>query len=211
MARRLGPRSKISRRIGEKLQLKGERDLSAKHAYTRRSYPPGKQGPKGYPRLTEYGTQQREKQKLRALFGVMERQFSRYVAIATTYKGETGSKLLDLLERRIDNTIFRAHLATSRTQARQLVSHGHVLVNGKRITVPSLEVRPGDTFEVRERSKGNAFFKERAAAIGSLKYDPPAWITFDLAALKGKIERNPNPDEFEQGINTRLIVEFYSR
>src|SRR3989338_6353579 len=131
MARNLYPRSKISRRIGEKLHLKGERDLSAKHAYTRRNYPPGVHGPKGYGRKTEYGAQMREKQKVKALFGILERQFRRYIDEAFTYKGVTGNKVLEILERRLDNVIFRLHLAASRSQARQLVSHGHITVNGK--------------------------------------------------------------------------------
>jgi small subunit ribosomal protein S4 len=211
MARNLKPRSKISRRIGEKLHLKGERDLSAKHAYTRRNYPPGVHGPKGYGRATEYGVQMREKQKMKALFGVLERQFSRYIQEALTYKGVTGNKLLELIERRLDNAIFRLHLATSRTQARQFVSHGHVCVNGRRVTIPSYQVKAGDEISLREKSKTMLLIKERVAAINSMHLAPPAWMAFDYDVLRGKVARTPDVGECEQGIDTRLIVEFYSR
>src|SRR3989338_166296 len=211
MARNLYPRSKISRRIGEKLHLKGERDLSAKHAYTRRNYPPGVHGPKGYGRKTEYGVQMREKQKVKALFGIMERQFSRYISEALTYKGVTGNKLLEMLERRLDNAVFRLHLASSRTQARQRVSHGHVSVNGARVTVPSFQLSVGDAIEVRNKAKALGLIKERLAARTALHLEPPQWLGFDYDALKGTVVRVPDVGECEQGIDTRLIVEFYSR
>jgi len=211
MGRRLGPRSKISRRIGEKLHLKGDRDLSAKHAYTRRSYPPGKHGNKGYPRLTEYGTQLREKQKLKALFGLMERQFVRYVSRATKFKGETGSKLLELLERRLDNVVYRLHIAASRAQARQIVSHGHVLVNGRRVNIPSLEVITGMILSLSNRFIKSSYYQERIQATRTLKTAPPPWVSFDYEGGTGAIERKPLAEELEPGIETRLIVEYYSR
>lgn len=211
MGRKIGPTGKLSRRIGEKLQLKGERDLSAKHAFTRRNYPPGVHGPKGYGRLTEYGIQLREKQKLKAIFGMMERQFARAMAKALTYKGETGSKLLELLERRLDNVVFRLHLASSRAQARQLVSHGYVRVNDKKTSIPSYEIEVGDSISFIPRFLALQITKDRLAAQKSMNLDAPSWLEFDYDALKGKAARIPEARECEPNIDTRLIVEFYSR
>ncbi len=211
MGRKLGPKGKISRRIGEKLQLKGERDLSAKHAFNRRNYPPGIHGPKGYGSLTEYGIQLREKQKLKALFGMMARQFARAMEKALTYKGETGAKLLELLERRLDNVIFRLHLASSRAQARQLVSHGYVLVNDKKVSIPSYVIETGDTVSVAPRYSSLQMAKDRLAVRKSMNLESPAWLEFDYDALKGRMVRTPEPKECEPNIDTRLIVEFYSR
>ena len=211
MGRRLGPKGKISRRIGEKLQLKGERDLGAKHAFSRRNYPPGIHGPKGYGRLTEYGIQLREKQKLKALFGMMERQFVRAMEKALTFKGETGSKLLELLERRLDNVVFRLHLASSRAQARQLVSHGYVLVNNKKVSIPSYEIEVGDSISFNPHFSSLQIVKDRLAARKSMNLDAPSWFEFDYDALKWRMVRIPESKECEPNIDTRLIVEFYSR
>ncbi|MEW6610859.1 MAG: 30S ribosomal protein S4 [Patescibacteria group bacterium] len=211
MGRNLKPRGKISRRIGEKLQLKGDRDVSVKHAFTRRSYPPGIHGPKGYGRLTEYGIQLREKQKLKALFGLMERQFARAIAKALTYKGVTGAKLLELLERRLDNVVFRLHLASSRAHARQLVSHGFVAVNEKKVCIPSYEVRVGDRISFTPRFFSLQVTKDLLTVRKSINVEAPSWIEFDYQALTGRVIRAPGVDECEPGVDTRLIVEFYSR
>ena len=183
MARYTGPVCRLCRREGEKLYLKGDRCYTDKCAVTRRAYAPGQHG-QGRKKVSEYGTQLREKQKLRRMYGMMESQFSKYFVIADKQKGITGENLLSLLEYRFDNVIYRLGFATSRPQARQLVRHGHFSVNGKTVTIPSYIVSSGDEISVRQKSREMNLFKDIASAG---VHATPEWLQTDLATLTGKV------------------------
>lgn len=206
----LGPKEKKERRIGERLGLKGDRCASPKCAAVRRNYPPGVHGPTGRGRLTSFGLQLKEKQKARLIYGLAERQFANYVKHAIASKGDTGLLLGRLLEQRLDNVVYRLGLTRSRGEAREYVSHGHFLVNGKRVNIPSYQVRVGDTIEVRPKSQKSKFFQEFISPRLA-KYETPKWLTLEQGAWKGKVIAAPEPDDLPPNIDRKVIIEFYSR
>jgi small subunit ribosomal protein S4 len=212
MARYRGPVCKLCRREGVKLMLKGERCLSPKCAIERRNTPPGQHGSSFRRRqLSDYGVRQREKQKVRRIYGVLEKQFRRYYGIAARTRGQTGGTLLQLMERRLDNVVYRLGFADSRKQARQLVRHGHFNVNGRKTNVPSFVVSAGDEVAVRENRRGRTYFKDIDASGILRKKAVPEWLSLDPAALGGRVLRLPERAELDLSINEQLIVEFYSR
>ena len=212
MARYTGPVCKLCRREGEKLFLKGERCYSPKCAIEKRAYPPGIHGRMAQwkrSRTSDYGAQLRAKQKARRVYGVLERQFRRYYRQAIKSRGLTGLTLLQILESRLDNVIYRMGYASSRAQARQLVTHGHFMVNGRRTDVPSMQIKPGDVIEVREGSRSKTLIKDLMAMAE--ERNAPDWITRNLKGMSGSILRLPERAEIDANLNEQLIVEFYSR
>ena len=212
MARYTGPVCKLCRREGEKLFLKGSRCMTPKCSFERRSYPPGQHGREGQfrrGRASDYLLQLREKQKARRIYGIMERQFSRYFERASLRSGLTGSNLLILLESRLDNVVYRLGLATSRAQARQLVSHGHFMLNGRRTDVPSALVSAGDLISLRPQSATRAYFKELRQDIDDRQV--PRWLSLDTGNLTGSILNLPVREDIDVSLNEQLIVEYYSR
>ncbi|GIV78706.1 30S ribosomal protein S4 [Litorilinea aerophila] len=203
---------KLCRREGQKLFLKGERCLSPKCAIERRPYPPGEHGKKATFRrkVSDYGMQLREKQKARRIYGVMEKQFRRYFREASRRKGLTGATLLTILESRLDNVVYRLGFADSRSQARQLVRHGHFEVNGRKTDIPSYLVSVGDVISVRANSQNNAYFKERAQIIQN-GAKVPAWLSLNPMTLSGSVVGEPSREDIEIPLNEQLIVEYYSR
>lgn len=193
-----------------KLFLKGERCHTDKCALERRNYPPGQHGRTRRPRLIGYGLQLREKQKVKRIYGILERQFRIYFERASRMPGPTGENLLILLERRLDNVVYRMGWGTSRAQARQLVRHGHILVNGRKVNIPSYLVSPGEVIEVKEKSRQNPAI---LAARDATAHQPvPSWLEVDREALKGRVLSMPKREELVQiPINERLIVELYSK
>jgi small subunit ribosomal protein S4 len=194
-----------------KLFLKGERCYSPKCSVEKRNYAPGMHGKKGAfkHKESDYATQLREKQKARRIYGVQERQFRRYFRGALRVKGMTGVTLLVLLERRLDNVIYRLGLADSRPQARQLVRHGHFAVNGRNHDVPSYLVEVGDVIEVRESSRQNGYFKTLSERLGQRAM--PEWLQFDEARLSARVLARPDRQSVDLPLNEQLIVEYYSR
>ena len=211
MARYVASVCKQCRREGEKLFLKGERCFSPKCSFERRSYPPGLHGRQAQFRRKEsdYGLQLREKQKVRRLYGVFERQFRRYFQQAQRQKGMTGENMLVILESRLDNVVYRLGIASSRAQARQLISHGHFEVNGRKTNIPSFLVSVGDTITVRDISKKKTHFKELAKDLDEGRV--PGWLSLDTKNLSGKVLSLPTRDQIDLTLNEQLIVEFYSR
>jgi small subunit ribosomal protein S4 len=212
MARYTGPVCKLCRREGEKLFLKGSRCLSPKCAVERHNYPPGPHGRETQfrrGRASDYSLQLREKQKVRRIYGILERQFRRYFREAQQRSGMTGSNLLSLIESRLDNVIYRMGFAESRAQARQLVQHGHFNVNGRRTNIPSFIVRPGDQIEVREGSRKRTYFKQLKDIAEELT--PVDWMSRDLNTLSGAMMRRPERTDIDYTINEQLVVEYYSR
>lgn len=208
MARNLDPKCKRCRRAGEKLFLKGEKCFTPKCPLVKRAYPPGMHGPKLHSQKpTEFGIQLAEKQKTKNVYGLLERQFSNYVKKAMNQKGDSGENLLRLLELRLDNVIYRMGLAVSRSVSRQLVLHNHILVNNKKVNIPSFKVRVGDIIEVAEKSK--KLFAQ--VAKSEQKKNRPSWIEFEPKNLRGKIVANPPFEEVKQTIKVPLIIEYYSR
>lgn len=208
MARYTGPSCRICRREGEKLFLKGERCYTNKCAIVRRSYAPGQHGQQRK-KLSEYGLQLREKQKAKRFYGVLESQFRRYFEMATKKKGVTGENLLQILESRLDNVVYRLGLATSRAEARQLVRHGHFTVNGKKVDIPSYLVSPGDIVAVRDKFKSSPRLGEildvtRGRAV-------PKWLEFDADNLVGKVISLPAREDIDLPVSEHLIVELYSK
>ncbi len=208
MGRYIGPVCRLCRREGIKLYLKGERCYSEKCSVTRRPYPPGQHG-QGRVKLSEYAVRLREKQKVRRVYGVLERQFRGYFQEASRRKGRTGEEMLGLLECRLDNTVHRLGFGSSRPEARQLVRHGHVLVNGKRLDIPSYVVRVGDKIELTE---GARKFKLVAASVASADKRPIAsWLEADRANFSGTVKAAPPREDLnEPEIREQLIVEYYS-
>ncbi len=213
MARYTGPVCKLCRRERQKLFLKGARCYSAKCAMERRDYPPGDHGRfsrmRRGRRPSDYARQLREKQKLRRMYGVLERQFRRYFRKAERQPGLTAENLIVLLERRMDNVVYRLGFADSRAQARQLVQHGHFTVNGRRVTIPSILVRPSDLVAVREGSRKRTYFKERAEMLDGQKV--PVWLRLDPAGLSAQVTALPRREDVDISINEQLVVEYYSR
>jgi len=214
MARTIGPVCKLCRREGEKLFLKGARCLSPKCAFERRGYAPGQHGKtgqfkRGRTRSTDFLVQLREKQKARRIYGVLERQFRRYFSTAVRSKGLTGLVLLQMLECRLDNVVYRLGLAGSRAQARQLVQHGHVDVNGQRLDAPSHLLKPGDLISVRASSRRSSYFKTLANNLS--EQSTPRWLSLDAAQLSGRVMARPGREDIDVKLNEQLIVEYYSR
>ncbi|MCB2179643.1 30S ribosomal protein S4 [bacterium] len=212
MARYSGPVCKLCRREGEKLFLKGERCYSPKCAIEKRAYPPGQHGKMAQwarSRTSDYGAQLRAKQKARRVYGVLERQFRRYYRQAIKSRGLTGLTLLQILESRLDNVIYRMGFASSRAQARQLVTHGHFMVNDRRTDVPSMQIKPGDVIQVREGSRSKTLIKDLMAIAEERSV--PEWITRNVKDMSGGIVRLPERSEIDANLNEQLIVEYYSR
>lgn len=197
------------RREGEKLFLKGERCSSQKCAMIRRSYAPGMHGLSGGRRkVSEYGVQLRAKQKVKRIYGILEKPFRNYYHKAESKNGLTGELLLKILEMRLDNVVFRMGFAPSRRLARQLVGHGHFTVNGKKVDIPSYEAKAGDKIEVKKSSQGNAYFTELKEKKGK---DEAPWVLVDLSKLKGEVKSTPQREDIDPSINEQLIVELYSK
>ncbi len=209
MARYNGPVCRLCRREGMKLFLKGERCYMEKCAIEKRNVPPGQQGKARKAKLMGYGLQLREKQKVKRTYGVLENQFRRYFESADRQRGITGETLLQLLECRFDNVIYRLGLATSRPQARQLVRHGHFFVNERRVTIPSYSLRVGDTVTVQQKSTKNVSIQH---AIEEVKgRGIPDWLTFDGEQLSGKVSSLPTREQINLPVQEQLIVELYSK
>ncbi len=208
MARYLNAVCKLCRREGEKLFLKGTKCLTTKCTFAKRSYAPGQHG-KNKPKLSNYGTQLREKQKVKRMYGVLEKQFRRYFKIASKSKGVTGRVLLQLLERRLDNAIFRLGFAVSRAQGRQIVRHNFIYVNSKRVNIPSYFVDKDDIIQIKEKERAQNKIKENIELSGDRTV--PAWLELNPGELKAKVLRLPEKEDIPSTIQEQLIVELYSK
>ena len=209
MARYIGPVCRLCRREGMKLFLKGERCYTDKCAIEKRNVPPGQHGRSRKAKIVGYGIQLREKQKVKRTYGVLENQFRRYFEAADRQKGITGELLLQMLERRLDNVIYRLGFATSRPQARQLVRHGHFSVNGKKVDIPSYAVRPGDTVAVRGTSAQNPIIQHAMEEVKDRGV--PEWLLLDAGAFAGRISQLPTREQINLPVQEQLIVELYSK
>ena len=211
MARHTDAVCKLCRREGQKLFLKGERCLSPKCAIDKRNYPPGAHGRKAVFRRkqSDFGLQLREKQKARRVYGVMEKQFRRYFKEATRRKGLTGTQLLVILESRLDNVVYRLGFADSRAQARQLVRHGHFEVNGRKTDIPSFQVSPGDTIQIREKSRQLESIHESLKRMGEGRQ--AQWLSVDKVNLSGTFLEYPRREDIPTPVEEQLIVELYSK
>jgi small subunit ribosomal protein S4 len=208
VARNLDPKCRQCRREGEKLFLKGEKCMSDKCAIERRNQAPGQHGAR-QTRLSDYGTQLREKQKIRRIYGVLERQFRLTYFEADRRKGVTGENLLQILESRLDNVAYRMGFSSSRNEARQVVRHNGILVNGRRVNIPSYQVKPGDVVEVAPRAKNHLRVKAAAEAAEGRGF--PEWVEVDTKALKGTFKAVPQRTELPSTINEHLVIELYSK
>ena len=206
MARYTGPSCRLCRREGQKLFLKGERCYSGKCALEKRSYAPGQHG-QGRKKSSDYGLQLRGKQKAKRFYGLQETQFRNLFEKAAAKKGITGENLLIMLETRLDNVVFRMGLASSRKEARQLVTHGHFTVNGKKADIPSMQLKAGDVVAVKEKSTSSPKFKE----IKEMTISTPAWVTIDTQKLEGKVLAMPTREQIDTPVAEHLIVELYSK
>lgn len=208
MARYIGPVCRLCRREDAKLFLKGERCYTDKCAFERRAYPPGQHG-QARKKRSEYGDQLREKQKVKRIYSVLERQFRKYYAEASRLKGITGENLLSLLERRLDNVVYRLGFATTRTEARQLIRHRHFMINGKICNIPSELVGEGDVIDVRAESKEVNKIMGAVEAVD--RKGVPTWLDLDKTQLRGRVTGKPARDEITMPIREQLIVELYSK
>lgn len=208
MARYTGPSCRLCRREGMELFLKGERCYTDKCAIKRRSYPPGQHG-QGRIKVSDYGVQLREKQKVRRIYGILETQFRGYFKMADRMKGVTGENLLFILERRLDNVAFRLGFATSRDEARQLVRHGHFTLNGRKVNIPSIQVKAGDVLQLREKSRKVAAISE--SLEGVVRRGIPQWLELDKDTFKGTVKLMPVREDITMPIQEQLIVELYSK
>lgn len=208
MARYTGAVCRMCRREGSKLFLKGERCFSDKCSVTRRAYAPGQHG-QSRKKVSEYGIQLREKQKTRRYYGVLESQFEGYFDAAERKPGMTGQNLLRILESRLDNVVYRLGLATSRAEARQLVVHGHYTVNGKRVNIPSYQVKEGEVIAVCEKSRNSSKIKAIVETCGSRPV--PMWLDLNKETLEAKVVRMPNREDIDLDVQELLIVEYYSK
>ncbi len=208
MARYIGSKCRQCRREGEKLFLKGEKCFSAKCAIESRSFPPGQHGQRRA-RITDYALQLREKQKLRRIYGILEKQFRKYYEIADNRKGSTGENLLQLLEGRLDNVVFRMGFGVSRSESRQLVRHEAVTVNGRRVTIPSYQVKPNDIVAVNESAKKQLRIQSSLELAQQRGF--PEWIEVDVKKMEGKYKAAPERSELPAEINEQLVVELYSK
>ncbi len=208
MARYIGPSCKLCRREGTKLFLKGDKCTSAKCAFEHRSAAPGQHGA-ARKKEGEYGKQLREKQKTRRYYGVLESQFKKYYEMAAVKEGVTGENLLIILESRLDNAVYRMGMAESRKEARQLVLHAHFTLNGRKVNIPSILLKPGDVIGVREKSRDSAKIKELVEAMQTKL--TPKWLTVDKTALTAKVANMPARDDIDFDFEEQLIVELYSK
>ena len=209
MARNLDPKCRQCRREGEKLFLKAEKCFTEKCAIEKRNYPPGQHGQRRSSRLSDYGVQLREKQKLRRIYGVLEKQFRSYYAEADRKKGITGENLLQMLESRLDNVTYKMGIGGSRSEARQIVRHNSILVNGKRVNIPSYQVQPGDNITVSDKSKDQLRIKSALEAADERGL--PEWLEVDVKKLTGTFKNRPERDDLPSTINESLVVELYSK
>lgn len=208
MARYTGPVCRLCRREGTKLYLKGDRCYSDKCAISRKGYAPGQHG-QGRKKVSEYGLQLREKQKARRMYGILETQFRNYFAKADRQQGITGDNLVRLLERRLDNVTYRLGFGSSRAEARQLVRHGHFTVNGKKVNIPSFQVKVGDVITIKDGSRDVPRIKELVEQAA--RKTPPAWLELDIDQFAGKVVTLPSRDQIDAPLEEHLIVELYSR
>lgn len=206
MSRYTDANCKLCRREGQKLFLKGERCYGVKCAIERRNYAPGQHG-QSRKKQSEYGLQLREKQKAKRFYGVQETQFRNLFDKAAKKNGKTGENLMILLETRLDNVVFRLGFAASRKEARQLVNHGHFTVNGRKASIPSMEVKPGDVIKVKDKSQSSPKFKE----IKEMSITVPSWMTVEVDKLEGKVVAMPRREDIDTPIAEHLIVELYSK
>jgi small subunit ribosomal protein S4 len=209
VARNLDPKCRQCRREGEKLFLKGEKCFSDKCAIERGSYAPGQQGQKSGQRLSDYGVHLREKQKIRRIYGVLEGQFRKVYKEAERRKGVTGENLLQLLESRLDTVAYRMGFGASRSESRQVVRHNGVLVNGRRVNIPSYQVRPGDVIEVSEKARTQLRVKAALEAAESRGF--PVWVEVNVKEAKGTYKARPERSELPPSINENLVIELYSK
>lgn len=212
MARYTESVCKLCRREGEKLFLKAERCFTSKCAFERRAYAPGQHGRFSQHRRrrdSDYSRQLRAKQKAKRIYGILEKQFRRYFSLAAKQRGLTGVNLLQILETRLDNIVYRMGFAANRAQARQIVNHGHIIVNGRKTNIPSMLLKEGDVLSVREESKKNGLFKDSTETAE--KATCALWIERDVKNLSGRILRTPERGEIDGNLNEQLIVEYYSR
>lgn len=208
MARYCGSVCRLCRRENQKLFLKGDRCNTEKCGFERRGYPPGQHG-QGRIKFSEYGLQLREKQKIKRIYGLVEKQFRNLFEDAERQKGVTGSNLLTMLERRLDNVAYRSGFANSRAEARQLVRHGHFVVNGRRVNIPSFQVGKGDVIQITEKSKGVA--RIQGALEGVKRREIPQWLELDAASMAAKVRDLPSRDDITAPMEERLVVELYSK
>lgn len=206
MAKYIEADCRLCRREGTKLFLKGERCLSKKCAMERRPVVPGQHG-MARKKFTEYGRQLREKQKVKRAYGLLEKQMHAYYEEAERLNGVTGETMLSLIERRLDNVVYRMGIGSSRAEARQIVNHGHICVNGKRVDIPSYQVNAGDVISIKENKRQKEMFKE----LKEVKVVMPKWLEFDSTKLEGRILELPKRDDIDLAIEEHLIVELYSR
>lgn len=204
-----GPKEKLSRKVGENLGLKAERSFSPKSSFLKKPYRPGQHGKARRRAPSEFGTQLLEKQKIKISYGITERQLSNYFKEAKQHKGVTANLLLSMLEKRLDNVVFRTGLAPSRIVARQLVSHGHFLVNGKRVKIPSYRVKIGETIAIRPQSRPKPMFTELANKMK--KYQMPSWLEVEKKDFNAGMKTEPKVDELPKNFNMNAVVAFYSR
>jgi small subunit ribosomal protein S4 len=209
MARRIEAKCKQCRREGEKLYLKSSKCLEAKCPMVKRNFKPGMHGPTSRTRPTPYGLQLREKQKAKEVYGIRERQFHNYFTKAKQIVGNTANFLVQMLEMRLDNVVYRLGLGKSRTLARQIVSHGHILVNGKKVNIASFQVKAGDIITVKEKLMKSKLFENDQARLEKLQ--APAWLHLDAKTMTGKVLSKPEGTDLKQNFDATLIVEFYSR
>lgn len=209
MARYTGAACRRCRRENLKLYLKGDRCYSDKCSFERRAVPPGQHGQARFRKVSDYCVQLREKQKVKNIYGMLEGQFRNYFHKADLQKGITGENLLIMLERRLDNTIFRLGFASSRKQARQLVRHNHILVNGRKVNIPSFLISIGDVITIKEKSRTNSYLVESMEAVA--RRGIPTWLELDKTAFKATVKALPNRDEITMPIQEQLIVELYSK
>lgn len=209
MARDTGAKCRQCRREGGKLYLKGDRCYTGKCAIDRKSYAPGMHGQARQKKVSEYGVQLREKQKTRRIYGILEKQFRGYFEKAERQQGITGENLLKILERRLDNAVYRLGLGASRVEARQLVRHGHFTVNGHKVDIPSFQIKTGDVIEVREKSKESPRLKELMERAADRT--PPQWLEYEADAARGRVVAFPVRDQIDAQVKEHLIVELYSR
>ncbi len=208
MARNLEPKCRQCRREGEKLFLKGDKCFSSKCGIERRNYPPGQHGQKKS-RISDYGVQLREKQKVRRIYGLLERQFRIIYKDADRMRGVTGENLLQLIESRLDNVAYQMGFGSSRSESRQVVRHNCILVNGRRVNIPSYQVLPGDIVEVADKAKN--FLRIKSSLQSAEQRGFPAWLDVDVKTMKGKYKMKPERSELSSTINESLIVELYSK
>ncbi len=209
MAKNLIPQCKQCRRAGQKLFLKGERCYSQKCEIVKRNYPPGIHGVKGKKRQSEYGMQLQEKQNAKKEYGLLEKQFRLTFEKAKREQGQAGENLLKLLETRLDNAIYRLGIAANRNQARQIIGHGHIVVNDKKVNIPSFQLKSGDVIKIKPASKKSKLFSDLETKLK--KTQIPGWLNFDVKESTAKILHRPNMDDIKTNINVQMIVEYYSK